>query len=542
MATSSKSTQTRKFWGWGSVESDLSAAEIQALGKRMEERYGVKNLAYQQPPRIEEIKLKAPRVKPPASLAALCTDAPLERAGHTYGKAFQDLVRAYARDFTPAPDWVALPKTEQDVVALLDWCTSAKIAAIPYGGGSSVVAGVEPAVGPGYAGAVSIDMRNLDQVLEVDKVSRAAHIQAGIYGPALDKALKPHGFTLRHYPQSYEVSTLGGWIATRGGGHYATLYTHIDDFVESLRVVTPKGTGESFRLPGSGAGPSPDHMFIGSEGILGIITSAWMRLQDRPKFRANASIPFPDFISAANAVRAISQAGLFPANVRILDNNEALNNGVADGTHSVMVLGFESADHPMDAWMARALECVRDHGGKVPKDAGKTTDDEGVTRQGAAGAWRDAFIRMPYFRDALVGFGLVSETFETSTTWDRFPDFHRQIMAVTEKAVKEVCGQGLVTCRFTHAYPDGPAPYYSVSGMGKKGSQMQMMAEIKQAASEALIKLGGTITHHHAVGRYHRPWYDKQRPEPFAIALRAAKKAIDPAGILNPGVLVDPLP
>jgi alkyldihydroxyacetonephosphate synthase len=534
-------TQTRKFWGWGSVESDLSAAEIQALGKRMEQRYGVKNLAYDAPPRIEEITLRAPRVKPPASLAALCTDSPLERAGHTYGKAFQDLVRAYKRDFTNAPDWVALPKNEKDVVALLDWCTSAKVAAIPYGGGSSVVAGVEPAVGPGYAGTVSIDLRNLGQVIEVDKVSRAANIQAGIYGPALDKALKPHGLTMRHYPQSYEFSTLGGWIATRGGGHYATLYTHIDDFVESLRVVTPKGTGESFRLPGSGAGPSPDRMFIGSEGILGIITSAWMRLQDRPKFRNNASIQFKDFVSAANAVRAISQAGLFPANVRILDANEALNNGVADGSHAVMVLGFESADHPMDAWMARALECVRDNGGDIPKGAGSTTDDEAVTRQGAAGAWRDAFIRMPYFRDALVGFGLISETFETSTTWDRFPEFHRQIMAVTEKAVKEVCGQGLVTCRFTHAYPDGPAPYYSVTGLGKKGSQLQMMAEIKKAASEALIKLGGTITHHHAVGRYHRPWYDKQRPEPFAIALRAAKKAIDPAGILNPGVLVDPL-
>jgi alkyldihydroxyacetonephosphate synthase len=535
-------TQTRKFWGWGVAENDLSAGEIQALGKRMEQRYGVKELTYLPPPRIEEISLRAPRVKPPTSLAHLCTDAPLERAGHTYGKAFQDVVRAYQRDFTNVPDWVALPKTEQDIVMLLDWCTGNKIAAIPYGGGSSVVAGVEAAVGAGYAGAVSIDLRHLNQVLQVDKVSRAANIQAGIYGPALDKALKPHGFTMRHYPQSYEFSTLGGWIATRGGGHYATLYTHIDDFVQNLRVVTPRGIGESFRLPGSGAGPSPDRMFIGSEGILGIITSAWMRLQDRPKFRSNASIRFADFISAANAVRAISQAGLFPANVRILDANEALNNGVSDGTHAVMVLGFESADHPMDAWMARALECARDHGGEVPQGAGKTTDDEAVTRQGAAGAWRDAFIRMPYFRDALVGFGLISETFETAITWDRFPDFHRQIMQVTEQAVKEVCGQGMVTCRFTHAYPDGPAPYYSVTALGKKGRQLQMMREIKQAASEALIRLGGTITHHHAVGRYHRPWYDKQRPEPFAAALRAAKKAIDPAGILNPGVLVDPLP
>ena len=195
---------------------------------------------------------------------------------------------------------------------------------------------------------------------------------------------------------------------------------------------------------------------------------------------------------------------------------------------------------PLDAWMVRALEICRDHGGSVPKDAGRTTSESDATRKGAAGVWRDAFIRMPYFRDVMVGMGMVSETFETSITWDRFPNFHEQIMEVTQKAVKEICGGGSVSCRFTHAYPDGPAPYYSIQAPGKKGSQLRQMEEIKSAASEALIKLGGTITHHHAVGRYHRPWYDKQRPELFAQALRAAKKAVDPAGILNPGVLIDP--
>jgi len=532
-------TRTRKFWGWGVEEADLSDAERRELARRMEQRFRLSGLEPTAPPRIAEVTLRPPRVKPPAALAKLCTDAPLERAGHTYGKAFQDLVRAYARDFAPAPDWVAFPRTEADVSALLDWCGSERIAAIPYGGGSSVVRGVEADVGERYAGAVSIDMQRFDQVLEVDATSRAAHIQAGIYGPALEAALKPHGLTLRHYPQSFEFSTLGGWIATRGGGHYATLYTHIDDFVESVRMVTPTGTLESFRLPGSGAGPSPDRLFIGSEGALGIVTAAWMRLQHRPQFRANASVTFPDFIQAAEAVRAIAQAGLYPANVRILDETEALNNGVADGTVSVMVLGFESADHPLDAWMARALELCRDHGGSVPQAAG-TTDDPAVTRSGQAGAWRDAFIRMPYFRDALVGLGFVSETFETAITWERFPAFHAEVLAETKRVVERVCGQGSVSCRFTHAYPDGPAPYYSITAPGRKGSQLEMMAEIKAAASETLIRLGGTITHHHAVGRYHRPWYDRQMPDGFRRALAAVKQELDPAGVLNPGVLVDP--
>ncbi len=534
-------SKTRKFWAWGAEEDDLSAAEKQTLVNTLESRFDLSGLEPAAPPRIEEIELPTPRVKPPDSLAALCSTEPLQRAGHTYGKGFMDVVRGYERDFSMAPDLVAFPGTEAETAQLLDWCGSANVAAIPYGGGSSVVGGVEADVGDAYEGAVSIDLGGLDKVLEVDVTSRAARIQAGIYGPALEAALKPHGLTLRHYPQSFEFSTLGGWIATRSGGHYATLYTHIDDFVENLRVLTPSGVLESFRLPGSGAGPSPDRFFIGSEGTLGIITEAWMRLQHRPTFRANASVTFPDFLSAAEAVRRITQAGLYPANVRILDENEALLNGVADGSVAVMVLGFESADHPLDAWMARALECCRDHGGSVPEGSGESTADGSVTRSGQAGAWRDAFIRMPYYTNAMIGMGFVTENFETAITWDRFPEFHARVMTETERVVTEVCGQGSVRCRFTHAYPDGPAPYYSITAPGKIGSQLQMMAEIKAAASEVLIQLGATITHHHAVGRYHRPWYDRQIPEGFRKSLAAAKQTLDPAGILNPGVLIDPI-
>src|SRR4029077_10139257 len=181
------------------------------------------------------------------------------------------------------------------------------------GGGSSVVGGVGCDIDDSYRGAVSIDLRALDEVVEVDRASRAARVQAGIYGPALEDGLRPHGLTLRHYPQSFEFSTLGGWLATRSGGHYATLHTHIDDFVESIRAVTPRGLWESRRLPGSGAGPSPDRMLLGSEGALGVITEAWMRLQDRPTFRASATAPFSPFSGGIRAARAIPQAGLAPA-------------------------------------------------------------------------------------------------------------------------------------------------------------------------------------------------------------------------------------
>ena len=190
--------------------------------------------------------------------------------------------------------------------------------------------------------------------------------------------------------------------------------------------------------------------------------------------------------------------------------------------------------------MLRALEICRDLGGDVPDGAGATRGDESGTREGAVGAWRNAFLAGPYLRDAITAMGMVSETFETAITWDRFPDFHAQIMAATEDAVRRVCGAGRVTCRFTHVYPDGPAPYYSVIAPGRRDSQLAQWAEIKAAAGEAILRLGGTITHHHAVGRDHRPWYDRQRPDGFARALKAAKRELDPRGVLNPGVLLTP--
>ena len=528
----------RKFWGWGYEDEGPNPEQQERIGQLLAARLGVAVSRPQTPPQIAELALRPPRIAPPSALAACCSTDAYDRAGHTYGKSFRDVVRALRRDFANPPDAVAFPADEATVVALLDWCADAGAAAIPYGGGSSVVGGVEA---PAEARAVvSIDLGRLNRVLEVDPVSRAARIQAGILGPALEAELKPRGLTLRHFPQSFEFSSLGGWIATRSGGHYATLYTHIDDFVEALRVVTPTGIIESRRLPGSGAGPSPDRLFIGSEGILGIITEAWMRLQHRPTMRASAAIAFADFTAGAAAVHALSQSGLYPSNCRLLDPGEAFTSGAGDGTDAILVLGFESADHPLDAWMERAVECCRDHGGRVPEDATRTRRDEAAAREGAAGAWRQAFLGAPYLRDAVVGLGLISETFETAITWDRFAEFHATLSARASDAVRRVCGAGTVTCRFTHVYPDGPAPYYTVLAASTPDRQLEQWAEIKAAVSETLLVLGGTITHHHAVGRDHRPWYDRQRPDGFARALAAAKATLDPRGILNPGVLIDP--
>jgi alkyldihydroxyacetonephosphate synthase len=514
-----------KFYGWGFEDTGLDDVEREHLFHFVAAGLGVEPRVAP-PPRAADIALKAPRVAPPAALANVLTQEPYERLLHTYGKSFPETVRAFARDFANPPDLVALPQSEADVAAVLDWASQAKVAVIPFGGGSSVVGGVEPAAGDGYAGAVSLDLRHLDRVLEVDETSRAARIQSGIRGPAIEAALKPRGLAIRHYPQSFEFSTLGGWIATRSGGHFATLYTHIDDFVESIRTITPAGLLESRRLPGSGAGPSPDRLIIGSEGALGVITEAWMRLQGRPRFRGDAVFGFPDLFAAARAVRAVAQAGLYPSNLRVIDNDEAGSTGVNAYEESLLILAFESADHPVDAWMGRAVELLADHGGLRHDDGG------------AAQRWRTAFIRMPYARELTVPMGVINDTFESAITWDKFEAFHSAVRKATEDALKEATGQaGTVSTRFTHVYPDGPAVYYTFSVKGAPGRLIEQWRHIKTRASDALIAAGGTITHHHAVGRDHMAWYRAQRPALFGKALEAAKRTLDPAGIMNPGVL-----
>ncbi|WP_037573408.1 FAD-binding oxidoreductase [Phaeacidiphilus oryzae] len=520
----------RSWWGWGAPERALSDTECAELGALLP---GLPDRPLPVP-RLADLALPPVRIRPPAALAGTMTDSPRERAGHTYGKAYRDVVRALRGDLAAAPDLVARPRGEADVRDVLDWAERSDIAVVPYGAGSSVVGGVEYR-GDAHRGVVSLDLSVLDRVLEVDRTSRAARIQAGVLGPALEERLRPHGLTLRHFPQSFEYSTVGGWLATRSGGHYATVLTHIDDLVESLRVVTPAGVAESLRVPGSGAGPSPDRFFLGSEGALGVITEAWLRLQDRPRYKASASVLFDGFAAGAEAVRAIAQSGLNPANCRLLDAGEAALSGAARDGRSVLVLGVESAHGPVDGRLAELTALAADHGGRLRAPAGA---DGGGSGASAAEAWRSAFLRMPYVRDGLARMSAISETFETACTWDRLPGLLDAVRTELAAAVRKATGSpGMINCRFTHVYPDGPAPYFTVIAAGRPGDELAVWDEIKAAAMEILAARGATVTHHHAVGRDHLPGYRRQIPAPYALALRAAKQALDPEGVLNPGVL-----
>lgn len=517
------------WWGWGYADAALDDAELSQLAARVGALAGVPPPTPRPVPRLADLELPRPRVTPPAAVASFCRDDVADRAAHAMGKAFRDVARALLGRIEHPPDLVAHPRSEADVAAVLEWCSAGGIAVVPYGGGSSVVGGVEPRVTGGMP-AVSLDLGGLRRVLDVDTLSRAVHVEAGILGPDLEAALRPSGLSLRHFPQSFERSTLGGWIATRSAGHFATGRTRIDDCVEGLRALTPQGVVETRRLPASGAGPSPDRLLLGSEGTLGVITQAWIRVLARPDHRAATSLRFAEVGAGVEAVRGIVQAGLTPATLRLLDPVEAALGGAGEGRAAVLLLAFESAAGPVEALLTEALELARAAGGvEVPRE-------EAVPD--AAARWRATFLRAPYIRDALVRLGWICETFETAITWDAFASLHRRVLEATRAVLDDSCGGGIVAWRLTHAYPDGAAPYYTVVAPGRWGAQVEQWDTIKAAVADAILDAGGSITHHHAVGRDHLPWARRQRPPLISEALRAAKGTVDPAGVLNPGALL----
>lgn len=542
---SSKSQRKpRLFWGWGNAEDQLSDEE-NTLIEGMVRMLVPQGTVELEPPRIDDFELPVSRLKNlPAALQEIVSTTTYDRLVHSYGKSYPDMARMYLREVPNAPDAVAFPRTERDIRAIYQYAEENNVAVIPYGGGTSVCGGVEPDVGHDYDATLTVDMENFNRVLEVDPVSRRARIQAGILGPDMETALKTHGLTLRHYPQSFPFVTLGGMIATRAGGHFATVYTHIEDMVEATRTMTPSGVIETRDLPGSGAGPSADRLICGSEGTLGIITEATMRLQNRPEWRATASMVFDSFLQGAQAVRLISQSGLFPANCRLLDEQEVAINQVADRPCAVLVLGFESSDHPVEGAMERAIAIARENGGELQGEVSYNSA-HADNRESAAESWRNAFIRMPYWRNRVTAFGIVADTFETAITWDRFPDFYRTVKREMEETIAAITGHPFsFSCRFTHVYPDGPAPYFTFYMVGDTEGNLYNAIDkwktVKQLSLQLLADHGATATHHHAVGRDHRFGYEQQTSPLFRQTLAAGKQFLDPRGILNPGVLIDP--
>lgn len=532
----------RKLWGWGyeGEAADPAAVELATAGlssllgaplSRLEPR----------PPASPP----PPRIAATGALASLFDSSPHERLRHALGQSFFDLTRAIRGDFPHPPDLVAFPRSESDVVDVLSFAEDAGAAVIPFGGGTSVHGGVEAR---GLARPViTLDLTRLTGVVEVDTVSNLARVRGGTLGPDLESGLGGYGLSLRHFPQSFELSTLGGWIATRAGGHFATGPTHIDELVAAIEVVTPRGRISTRALPGSGAGPDPNRLFFGSEGTLGVITEATVRAFPRPTARASATVRFAragqllDDVASSGmtagleALRAILQAGLLPANARLLDPVEALTSGAGSGDASLLLLAFESAELDVRPLVVAAVEIARAHGGRV-EDAEIRSSRSGSGKNPTAESYRAAFFRAPHLRDELALRGVFAETYETAAPWSKIASLDLAVRAAVSTSVR---GPALLARRITHAYRDGCAPYYTLLTRAAEDPGAQW-SDVKHAVTEAILSAGGTVTHHHAVGRDLARAWQREVPPLVRGAWLAAKAHLDPSGLLNPGALFGP--
>ncbi|MFB4309003.1 FAD-binding oxidoreductase [Actinomadura sp. GTD37] len=459
------------------------------------------------------------------------------RIRHTRGKSTPDLLRIRAGETSDAPDAVVLPGSHDEVLAVLRLCAAKRIAVVPFGGGTSVVGGLAPR---GVDAFVALDLRRMDRLVEIDEVSRTAVLQPGLRAPAAEALLAERGYTLGHFPQSFEWASIGGFAAARSSGQASAGYGRFDDMVVGLTAATPEGPLDLGRAPKSAAGPDLRQLVLGSEGAFGVITSVRVRIQPAPAAREYEGWRFASFDRGAAALRRLAQDGPLPAVLRLSDEAETMI-GLADpaalgapgaaprpDAGCLAVLGFEGTPENVAARRAGAAEVLREAGGE-PLGAGPGEK------------WEHGRFNAPYLRDSLLDVGAFAETLETAAFWSDVPRLYEAVRRALTETLSGAGTSPLVMCHISHVYPSGASLYFTVvSAQGE--DPVEHWEQAKRAASDAIAGAGGTISHHHGVGTDHRDWYAAEIGPLGAAVLRAVKDRVDPAGILNPGVLVPPAP
>ncbi|MGE2730308.1 FAD-binding oxidoreductase [Mycolicibacterium vaccae] len=452
----------------------------------------------------------------------------LLRAG---GKSTLDLLRRKDFGVQDAPDAVLLPGNEEEVAAVLAFCAERSIAVVPFGGGTSVVGGLDPVRGD-FKAVVTLDLRRLAALHTLDDISWEAELGAGVTGPQAEELLGGHGFSLGHYPQSFRFATIGGFAATRSSGQDSAGYGRFDDMVRGLRIVTPAGIVDVGRAPASAAGPDLRQLFLGSEGTLGVITRVRVRIHPVPEATRYEAWSFPDFATGADALRAVVQTGTGPTVIRLSDEAETgVNLATTEHIGEQQITGgclaitaFEGTAAHVDSRHRETRELLVAKGG--------TSLGEGPAR-----AWEHGRFNAPYLRDALLAAGALCETLETATTWANLSAVKTAVTEALTRALEESGTPALVLCHISHVYPTGASLYFTVVA-AQRGNPIDQWRAAKTAASQAMMRTGATITHHHAVGADHRPWMRDEIGDLGVDVLRAVKATLDPAGILNPGKLI----
>jgi len=531
-----------RWWGWGAAgeRRPVGPAALAMLAERA-------GAAEPSPPvALEDVELRPPAELPDALAAAVGTgnvlDGPENRLRHAAGMSYPDLVRLRTGRVEDAPDAVVVPPDPEAVAALLEVCGRERVAVVPFGGGTSVVGGVDP-VRDGFERLISLDLSRLRSV-SVDSRSQTARLGPGLTGPQAERALGESGMTLGHFPQSFERATIGGFAATRSAGQASTGYGRFDELVTSVRLAAPAGELRTIETPHSAAGPALRQLVLGSEGVLGVITDVTARVRPLPEQRRYEAWIASDFATGADVVRRLVQEEAAPDVVRLSDAEETRVSLALSGTEGV-------ARRALDSYLRlrrRADGCVLIAGWEGEREAvsRRRTLAARILRAGDAVAlgarpgrsWYRARFEGPYLRDELLDLGFIVETLETAHTWTRLEELYAAVGGALRAALE---GQGtppLVFCHLSHAYRDGASLYFTYLARRRPGEEIEQWRAAKRAACEAIVGAGGTITHHHAVGRDHAPYMNAEIGELGLESLRAVKQRLDPAGIMNPGKLL----
>ncbi len=531
-----------KWWGWGDPAKQPTLAEPALAMLRSE----LGEPAPAERVELDEVAMPEPRELPDAIAETVGPAGVLvaheHRVRRAAGKSYPDLVRLRGGRLAAAPDAVVLPGDGEQVAALLEICGAEGIAVVPFGGGTSVVGGVDPFAGP-HERVISLDLRRMRD-LDVDRVSLTASLGPGLRGPEAEDALRAQGLTIGHFPQSFEYATIGGFAATRSAGQASSGYGRFDEIVTALAIVTPTGELRTLATPHTAAGPSLRELALGSEGVLGAITEVTVRVREAPPVRRYEAWIASDFASGRELIRALAQADALPDVIRLSDEAETrVSMGLA-GTEGVrralleaylrlrrrrggclVICGWEGDRETVDRRRALGAPQLR-RGGAAPLG------------EAPGRAWERGRFDGPYLRDELMDLGYMIETLETSHTWSRLDDLYRGVGGALDAALRAQGTPGIVMCHLSHAYRDGASLYFTFAARRRPGSELEQWRAVKTAACEAIVAAGATITHHHAVGRDHAPYMGAEVGETGLEALRALKDRLDPAGIMNPGKLL----
>ncbi len=550
--------ESLRWNGWGRLGESLvlSPARRASLLATLGDLFGCELRPAEEPVDLESVELPRCRVEPAtlARLRAACGDDAVrtgrfERLVHAAGRSLPDLLRLRRGDLQASPDAVVYPPDEGSVAAVLRVAAEAELAVVPFGGGTSVVGGVDPRLADGQRGVLVLDTTHMDRLVRVDAKSGTVTAQAGVLGPDLEAALAEHGLTLGHYPQSFEHSTLGGWVATRSSGQFSFGYGGIERMLVAVRVVTPEGVLRSVEVPRSAAGPDLNGLVLGSEGTLGVIVEATLRVRPRALHHAERGLLFRDFAAGRETVRQAVHEGVPLAMLRVSDASEtalfellgrdperrldpkALALGVASrlgfgAGRSAMIAAAEGPEAaPLRAALARLRRIARRHGA-LPLGASPGR------------SWRRDRFRTPYLRDLLLDFDVAVDTFETAVPWSRFEGAHAGITSALRASAERHAGAGLVMAHLSHAYRDGASLYFTIVYPMDPTHAVKQWAAIKRDATDAIVAEGGTVSHHHGVGVDHARWLAAEKGSVGLGALRAAKDHVDPGGVMNPGKLL----